>query len=580
MSDHAKWERGFWYFIWHFIRPQRVGVALLVGAMLLRMVDLSFRSYMVKVILDRVATHCPAVGLIFPVMLYLASCIFLSGLYRIYDFVKFSTIPLIHRAIIDTMTEHIEGHSYAFFQQHNSGALAGQVQSLALGVREIIRVLIEQFFSNVLTLVIGAFSLAMIAPALSLIMVVWSIFVLAMTYSFTRTIHTYSQKLSTIQNETMGTVVDSFSNIIAVKLFSSGSRKTARLDKQLDKQVETEQHLGWIALKIQILQGCAAACLIAGLLVYLVYARSSDLLSVGDFAFILSTTISFTESTASLSENFVIFSQNSGICKRALQLGYRWQEVADAPSAKELYIKSGCINFDHVTVTLRNNPPLFNKLTFSIPARQKVGIVGFSDEEKDIFIHVLMRLLSTHEGSILIDGQDIRTVTLDSLHRNISFIPEDPVLFHRSITDNIAYGFSKASVDEIVRAAQMAHAHDFIVQLPQGYDTIVGKEGVSLSKGERQCILLAQAFLKNAPILIVDEAKTFVSPIESAMQESLAILMADKTVIIIAHRLSTIKHLKRIIVFDKGRIVQDGQHVALKKISGAYAELLRTRMII
>ena len=556
MSDHAKWGRGFWYFIWHFIRPQRAGVALLVGAMLLRMADLSFRSYMVKVILDRIAAHCPTVGLTFPVMLYLGSCVLLSGLYRFYDFVKFSTIPLIHRDIIDTMTEHIEGHSYAFFQQHNSGALAGQVQSLALGVREIIRVLIEQFFSNVLALIIGALTLATIAPVLSLIMVIWSMFVLAMTYSFTRTIHTYSKKLSTIQNETMGTVVDSFSNIIAVKLFSSGSRRTARLAKQLDKQVQTEQHLGWIALKIQILQGCAAACLIGGLLAYLVYARSSELLSVGDFAFILSTTISFTDSTASLSENFVIFSQNSGICKRAFQLGCRGQEAADASSAKELCIKSGCINFDHVSVALRNNATLFNQLTFVIPARQKVGFIGFSDEEKDVFIQLLMRLILPHEGSILIDGQDIRMVTLDSLHQNISFIPEDPVLFHRSITDNIAYGFSKASADEIVHAAEMAHAHDFIVQFPQGYDTIVGKEGVSLSKGECQHILLAHAFLKNAPILVVDEAKTFVSPIDPTMQESWATLMADKTVIIIAHRLSTISRtLNKIENTDSNNVI-------------------------
>jgi ATP-binding cassette subfamily B protein len=217
---------------------------------------------------------------------------------------------------------------------------------------------------------------------------------------------------------------------------------------------------------------------------------------------------------------------------------------------------------------------VFEKLSVVIAAGQRVGLVGPSGSGKSSFVNLLLRLHDVQHGRILIDGHDVQQIAQEALHAQIGLIPQDPSLFHRSLRENIRYGRTTASDEEVEAAARQAHAHEFIARIPEGYDALVGERGVKLSGGQRQRIAIARVMLKDAPVLILDEATSALDSItEHAIQQTLDEAMRGKTVIVVAHRLSTVAHLDRILVFDAGRIVEDGPHDALLARRGAYWRL-------
>ena len=218
--------------------------------------------------------------------------------------------------------------------------------------------------------------------------------------------------------------------------------------------------------------------------------------------------------------------------------------------------------------------PILRNLEFHIPGGQKVALVGPSGAGKSTITKLLLRLYDVKSGSIAIDGQNIATVTQESLRNAIGFVPQEPILFHRTLMDNIRYGKRDATDEQVIEAARLAHCHEFISQLPSGYETLVGERGIKLSGGERQRVAIARAILKDAPILILDEATSSLdSESEQYIQEALHILMQGKTVLVIAHRLSTIMNMDRIFVIDKGRVEADGTHEQLLKEDGLYQKL-------
>ena len=244
-----------------------------------------------------------------------------------------------------------------------------------------------------------------------------------------------------------------------------------------------------------------------------------------------------------------------------------------------MQVKHGEIVFENASFQYREATPLFDQLNVRIQAGEKVGLVGYSGSGKTTFAHLILRLFDLESGRILIDGQDIGRVSQNSLRQSVSFIPQDPTLFHRSILENIRYAKPDATEAEVVLAAKAAHADEFIMALPEGYEALVGERGVKLSGGQRQRIAIARAMLKNAPILILDEATSALDSItEHLIQESLDQLMEAKTTIVIAHRLSTLLHMDRIIVFHHGQIVESGSHRALLEKNGRYAQLWKSQV--
>ncbi|WP_375273586.1 ABC transporter ATP-binding protein [Methylorubrum thiocyanatum] len=257
--------------------------------------------------------------------------------------------------------------------------------------------------------------------------------------------------------------------------------------------------------------------------------------------------------------------------------------VADRPGAVPLAVDGGAIRFDDVRFHYGDHgQPLYDGLAVTIPAGQRVGLVGRSGSGKTTFVKLIQRLYDVSGGRVLIDGQDVAGATQASLRAQVVIVPQEPVLFHRSLAENIAYGRPGASPDEIERAARLANAHDFIARLPKGYATPVGERGVKLSGGERQRVALARAFLADAPILILDEATSSLdSESEALVQEAMERLMRGRTALVIAHRLSTVRALDRILVFDRGRIVEDGRHAALmRRPNGAYRALFERQSVL
>jgi ATP-binding cassette subfamily B protein len=249
-------------------------------------------------------------------------------------------------------------------------------------------------------------------------------------------------------------------------------------------------------------------------------------------------------------------------------------DIQDKPDATELRVTKGQITFDNVGFHYKGSEPLFTNKSVTIDPGQKVGLVGYSGGGKTTFSNLILRLYDVTDGRILIDGHDIRDVTQDSLRANIGMIPQDPSLFHRTLMENIRYGRDSATDAEVIEAAKRAHANEFIAKLPNAYDSLVGERGVKLSGGQRQRVAIARAILKNAPILILDEATSQLDSVtERDIQDSLWDLMQGKTTIVIAHRLSTLLHMDRILVFDSGKIVEDGTHDELLARGGLYKTL-------
>jgi ATP-binding cassette subfamily B protein len=244
-------------------------------------------------------------------------------------------------------------------------------------------------------------------------------------------------------------------------------------------------------------------------------------------------------------------------------------------SKELLKITDGSIEFNNVGFTHQAaNEPLFRNFDLQIEPRQRVGIVGVSGSGKTTLTKLLMRFSDIDNGSITIDGTAINSVTQESLHQAISYVPQEPLLFHRTLAENIAYSRPNATMNEIKKAAQSANAMDFITSLPEGFETLVGERGVKLSGGQRQRIAIARAILKDAPILVLDEATSALdSESEKLIQQSLESLMSDRTSIVVAHRLSTIAKLDRIIVMQDGKIIEDGSHADLIKKKGTYSKL-------
>jgi ATP-binding cassette subfamily B protein len=255
--------------------------------------------------------------------------------------------------------------------------------------------------------------------------------------------------------------------------------------------------------------------------------------------------------------------------------------ITDAVDARPLEVKGGRIVFEDVTFHYGGHrTPLFNHLSVDISAGERVGLVGRSGSGKTTFVKLVQRLYDVTGGRILIGGQDIAKATQHSLRSRIAIVQQDPILFHRSLADNIAYGRPDAGMAAIGEAARLANAHDFIMRLPNGYGTLVGERGVKLSGGERQRVALARAFLADAPVLILDEATSSLdSESEALIQQAMERLMKGRTSIVIAHRLSTVRSLDRILVFDRGEIVEQGTHAALAARTGGIYRALFERQV-
>jgi ATP-binding cassette subfamily B protein len=296
---------------------------------------------------------------------------------------------------------------------------------------------------------------------------------------------------------------------------------------------------------------------------------------VGDFVFIQAYVLTTFSNVWNFSRYLKSLFENMAEANEMTEVLLEPHEIKDASEAKKLEVTRGRVEFQDVSYSYNNKNSIYKGFDLNIEPGEKIAIIGPSGGGKSTFVKLLLRFYDLNSGKILVDGQDISKVTQKSLHENIALVPQEPILFHRSVMENIRYAKPGASDEEVYKAAKLANAHEFISQFPKGYDTYVGERGVKLSGGERQRVAIARAILRNAPILLLDEATSSLdSESEKLIQDALKNLIKEKTTIVIAHRLSTVMQMNRIIVLENGKITEQGKHAELLKLKeGTYQRL-------
>ncbi len=478
---------------------------------------------------------------------------------------------------------YLLNQSYAFFQHEFSGRIATKVMQTAISVRETVLKLIDVMLFVSVYLTTTLFLVINADPVLCVPLLVWlALYIAILSYFVPRL-----KRISTLQADARalmtGRIVDSYTNILTLKLFSRSQRESAYA------QAGMEEFMATVHPQMRLSTGLNfCVWVINMMMVFATGALSLTIWQQGDIgpgaiAIVMSLAIRLTGMSHWIMWEVNTLFENMGTVQDGINTISKPQLVTDLSGAEELQVHQGTIHFSHVYFSYhsehRESLNIFDDLNLHIAAGEKVGIVGRSGSGKSTFVSLLLRFYDIQQGSITIDTQDIRTVTQDSLRANIAMVTQDTSLLHRSVRDNILFGRPDATQDQMITAAKQAQAHEFIQSLRDikgrtGYDAHVGERGVTLSGGQRQRVAIARVLLKNAPILVLDEATSALdSEVEASIQQSLYQLMEGKTVIAIAHRLSTIAAMDRLIVFDKGRIVEQGSHAKLIANNQLYAQL-------
>lgn len=538
----------------------------------------TFTPYMLKLIIDHVVDYQGDKTDLFKstqpyIFGYIALWIALCSNMRLLDWVRLKLFPNLREDVMSKMFNYLNQHSHHFFQNNFSGSLINKITDMQSGVIDILSNL-DDIYAQTLGLSVAVITLLFIHPIFAVILVGWAFSFLAITFLFLKPIQQLSHVFAESKTSVVGKMVDSITNIFNVRLFNRHVDENRYIQQSIKHAVQQDRAMQSKIIKMRLCWDISIIFLMGLNLFILVYMYSNNRVSIGDFAFVISLSNTILWNLWFIASQFVSFSEQIGICKQALSIISLPHEIIDTHNAKPLLISKGRIKFHDVTFHYDEGAHLFKNKNIVIEAGQKIGLVGFSGSGKSTFVNLILRLFEVESGEITIDDQNINQITQKSLREQIALIPQDITLFHRSLMDNIRFGKPDATNEEVFEIAKKANCHEFIIQLAQGYDTLVGERGIKLSTGQRQRIAIARAMLKNAPILILDEATSALDSItEKYIQDALDLLMQNKTTIVIAHRLSTLSKMDRILVFDKGQIIEDGTHESLIAMHGHYARM-------
>lgn len=535
----------------------------------------AFMPYMQKLIIDHVVDAATdrsnIVATVTPYAFgYVGLWIALATNMRVLDWVKLKLLPSLRQDVMKNMFAYLNQHSHQYFQNQFAGSLVNKILDMQSGIVDIFNTL-DDLYAQSLGLLVAILVLSFVHPVFAVILIGWAAVFLTITFLFLNSIKELSHFFSESKTTVVGKMVDSVGNILNVRLFARHTQENEQIDASINDAVQNDRAMQAKIIKMRLFWDVSIITLMSFNLYYLVKMYSEQNATIGDFAFVISLSVSILWNLWFMASQFVSFSEQIGRCNQALSIISKSHDIVDSKHAKLLIVSKGEIRFHDVTFHYDSGAHLFNNKSLTISGGHKVGLVGFTGSGKSSLVNLILRLFEVESGEITIDGQNINDVTQDSLREQIALIPQDISLFHRTLMDNIRFGAVAASDAEVIEAAKKSHCNEFISKLPEGYQSLVGERGVKLSGGQRQRIAIARAILKNAPILILDEATSSLDSItENYIQESLATLMQKKTTIVIAHRLSTLSKMDRILVLDNGKIIEDGTHEALLAKGGHY----------
>ena len=488
-------------------------------------------------------------------------------------FIAARILPQVRTLVIRDSFDYVNRHSIAYFTQEMSGNISNKVTQLNTGVLDGFNEFMMST-SMVMYVLIAIGILSFMNVWFFAAMMLWLALIVLVSWKLGQKRSVLSRETSRRQRLANGVIVDSLANYSEIKSFANFRFERLNLIKHLRILRRAENVEQKAKAWIHLAQNLFAVVSMLGFMFLSIWIFRRGAIDTTGFIYANSLFAMIAGMVFQLTWVYSNVMRIHGQLKSALDTLAVEPGLKDLPNAADIRAVKAEIEFDGVSFAYAGRENLFENLNLTIKAGEKVGLVGHSGSGKSTFIKLIARYYDTTAGSIKVNGTDIRDVRQDSLHRLISAIPQDVCLFNRSLFDNIRYGRTNATEEEVYLAARQAGADEFIRAFPGGYQTKVGDRGVVLSGGERQRIAIARAILKNAPILIFDEATSALdSQSEKHIQKSLVRLMKNKTVIAIAHRLSTLREMDRILVFDKGHIVEQGTHLSLLRKKGLYYKL-------
>ena len=498
---------------------------------------------------------------------------------RTMGFLMAKAVPKLQADIRLKMFDHVQHHSPHYFNERFSGSLANKITDVTTQIESILQQLFWPILPAFSTCVLGIFFFWFVNPLFTWILLVWIIVHLGTVLYFSKSCDRYEHEHGEARSLLLGNIVDSLTNNFAVNLFyrfKEENKALAPFQKTEEKtNVQSKRYVEKMRCITSLFYFLFA---FLGINSALLYFWVHDHITTGQVIQIFNAMGSVTAIMWAVGSALPVFFQSFGTAKQGYSLMRDPQNLGDTPNAEHLKVSSGEILFEQVSFRY-GEKKVFEKQQVHIRGGEKVGLVGYTGAGKSTFINLILRFFPLQSGRILIDGQDISQVSLKSLRRQIALIPQDPILFHRTLRENIFYGNPHATEKELIHAAKLAHCDEFIQNIPSGYEAKVGERGTKLSGGEKQRIAIARAILADAPILLLDEATSSLDSLtEKYIQESLEKLMKNRTTIAIAHRLSTLSHMDRILVFDKGTIIEEGTHAGLMQQNGLYAQMWKMQI--
>ncbi len=481
----------------------------------------------------------------------------------------------VMRDLSNTSYAYLMKHSATFFANSFVGSLVKRVNRFYRGFESVFDRIVFDFIPIIVEVSVMCYILGGRSPWLAVALLVWLAIYIGVNVTFNHFKLKYDLLKSLQDTKVTGVLADTITNHTNVKLFNGYDRELDRFGAVNEELRRLRRLTWWMADTFEAFQVFTMIA-IEFVMYYIAIGLFIDgTITIGDFALIQAYLVRIFTKLWSLGRIMRDLYENMAEAKEMTEIMLTPHEIQDHRKAKPLVATKGEIVFDNVRFNYNRTRNILPELSFKIKAGQKIALVGQSGAGKSTIVKLLLRTHDTTKGNILIDGQRLDRVTQESLWENIGMVPQEAILFHRTLMDNIRYGNPTATDEEVIAAAKLAHAHEFISGFPEGYETFVGERGVKLSGGERQRVAIARAMLKNAPILLLDEATSALdSESEMYIQDALETLMKGKTTIVIAHRLSTIMKMDRILVLDQGEIIEDGTHTKLlKKKTGTYSKL-------
>ena len=494
--------------------------------------------------------------------------------FRIYTFTMVHIQSGTMNRLRQNAYDYVIGHSYAFFSNTFSGSL---VQRINRFMRSFERVT-DRLFNEIIPLLVKVAGICIVLwytqQVLTYAIIVWMLVFFGLSVLFSRWKIPYDVRTAEVESRASAALADSLSNHTTIQMFNRFSYESAIFGTANTAHTDALWKKWNVANVIDAVQ----ALLNVGIEFVIFYVAiklwGTGMISVGTFVLIQIYIVGLMNNFWGWSRILRDLYESFADAKEIVEIMKLSHGIKDVANARPLEVSAGQIDFKNVRFHFNAGSGVLNGIDLEIKAGERVAFIGPSGAGKSTLVRLLLRLYDLPEGTILVDGQNIAEVTQGSLREAVSFVPQDPILFHRSLKDNIKYGKTEATDEAMIEAAKLAHCHEFITALPYGYDTYVGERGIKLSGGERQRVAIARAILKNAPILVLDEATSSLdSHSEMLIQDALDVLMRGKTVIVIAHRLSTIRKMDRIVVLDHGKIIEEGTHDRLLADEGLYAKL-------